>query len=77
MSINFSLDDHISVLCKKTSRKTHALSRVASDMNISKIRILMNAFFKSQLSYWLLVWMFHSRANNSNLIKDYTSVACE
>ena len=31
-----SFDDHISELSKKTSRKIHALSRVASYMNISK-----------------------------------------
>ena len=37
-----SFEDHISELCKKTSRKIHALSRVASYMNISKRRILMN-----------------------------------
>ena len=29
-------NDHISELRKKVSRKIHALSRVASDMNISK-----------------------------------------
>ena len=46
-----SFDDQISELCKKASRKIHALSRVASYMNISKRRILMNAFFKSQFSY--------------------------
>ena len=62
-----SLDDHISELCKKASRKIHALSRVASYMNISKGRILMNAFFKSQFSYCPLVWICHSRANNGKI----------
>ena len=33
-------------------------------MNISKRRILMNAFFESQFSYSSLVWMCYSRANN-------------
>ena len=33
-------------------------------MNISKRRILMNAFFESQFSYFPLVWMCYSRANN-------------
>ena len=42
-----SFDDYISELCKKASRKIRALSRVASHMNISKRRILTNAFFKS------------------------------
>ena len=62
-----TFDDHISELCKKTSRKIHALSRVTPYMNISKRRILMNAFFKSQFSYCPLVWMCHSRANNSKI----------
>ena len=62
-----SFDDHISKLCKKVSRKIHALSRVASYMNTSKRRILMNAFFKSQFSYCLLVWMCHSHANNGKI----------
>ena len=62
-----SFDDHISELCKKASRKINALSRVASYMNISKRRILMNAFFKSQFSYCPLVWMCHSRANNDKI----------
>ena len=63
-----SFDDHISELCKKASRKIHALSRVALYMNISKRRILMmDAFFKSQFSYGPLVWMCHSRGNNGKI----------
>ena len=62
-----TFDDHISELCKKTSRKIHALSRVTPYMNISKRCILMNAFFKSQFSYCPLVWMCLSRANNSKI----------
>ena len=62
-----SFYDHISEICKKTSRKIHALPRVASYMNISKRRILMIAFFKSQFSYCPLVWMCHSRANNGKI----------
>ena len=45
-----SFNDHISELCKKASRKIHALSRVASYMNISKRRILMNALFEFNLA---------------------------
>ena len=36
-------------------------------MKISKRRILMNAFFKSQFSYFPLVGMCHSRANNGKI----------
>ena len=62
-----SFDDHISELCKKASRKIHALSRVASYMNISKRSILMNAFFKSQFSYCPIARMCHSHANNGKI----------
>ena len=62
-----SFNDHISELCKKASRKIHALSRVASYMNISKRRILTNAFFKSQFNCCPIVWMCHSRANNGKI----------
>ena len=62
-----SFDDHISDLCKKATRKIHALPRVASYMNISKRLILMNAFFKSQFSDCPLVWMCHSRANSRKI----------
>ena len=63
----FSFDNQISEICKKASRKIHALSRVALYMKISKRCILMNAFFKSQFSYCPLVWMCHSRANNGKI----------
>ena len=66
-----SFDDHISELCKKATRKIHALSRVASYMDISKKRILMNAFFKSQFSYCPLVWMCLSRVNNCKINRLY------
>ena len=62
-----SFDDPISELCKKASRKIHALSRVASYMDISKRRILMSAFFKSQFSYCPLAWMCHGRTNNGKI----------
>ena len=41
-----SFDDHSLELYKKSTRKIHALSRVASYLIISKKRILINAFFK-------------------------------
>ena len=41
-------------------------------MNISKRRILMNAFFTSQISYCPLVWMCHS-CDNNNKINRYDS----
>ena len=51
------LNAHVEDLCKKASRKVHALARVTSYMTVSKRHILMNAFFRSQFSYCPLVWM--------------------
>ena len=64
---NLNFDKHLSELCKKASRKINALSRITPYMNVSKKRILMNAFFKSQFSYCPLIWMCHSRANNNKI----------
>ena len=50
-----TIDDHICELCKNATRKIHALARVTPYMNISKSRILMNAFFTSQFSYCPLI----------------------
>ena len=38
--LKLSFDGHFSKLCKKTSRKIHALSRIASHTNISQRRLL-------------------------------------
>ena len=65
--LGVKFDYHISELCKKASRKIHALARVTPYMDISKKLVLMNAFFKSQFSYCLLVWMGYSRANSSKI----------
>ena len=36
-------------------------------MDLSKRRILLNAFFISQFSYCPLVWMFHNREKNDKI----------
>ena len=36
-------------------------------MDLSKRRILLNAFFISQFSYCPLVWMFHGRGKNNKV----------
>ena len=52
--LNF--DYHVNQLCKKASKKLHALARIA--MDIHKRRMLMKA---STVFYCHLTWMFHSR----------------
>ena len=54
-------DYHVKQICKKASKKIHALSRVCEYMDQNKRRMLMKTFIISQFSYCPLVWMFHSR----------------
>ena len=61
------LNAHVEELWKKASRKIHSLARVTPYMTISKRRILMNSFFRSQLSYCSFVWLCHSRTPNNEI----------
>ena len=57
--LNF--DYHVSQLCKKASKKLHALAAIFKYVETSKRRVLVNSFITSQFSYCPLIWMFHSR----------------
>ena len=61
--LNFNT--HVDEICKKAGQKLNALSRVNSYIDLSKRRILLNAFFISHFSYCPLAWMFHSRGKNN------------
>ena len=65
--LNF--DKHIQQICSRASAKLKALARIAPFMNITKRKILMNAFFNTQFSYCPLTWMFHSRKLNNKINK--------
>ena len=52
-------DKHVDNICQKASKKLNALARVTNYMELPKIRILMNAFFKAKLNYCPTVWMFN------------------
>ena len=62
-------DYHISKLCKKACTKINALAKVSQYMNLSKRKILMNAFFDSQFKYCPLIWMCHNRTYNWKIEK--------
>ena len=51
--LNFNT--HVDEICKKAGQKLNALSRVTPYMDLSKRRVLLNAFFISQSSYCSLV----------------------
>ena len=63
--LNFNT--HVDKICKKVGQNLNTLSRVTPYMDLSKRRILLNAFFISQFSYYPLVWMFHSRVKNNEI----------
>ena len=57
-------DQHMTDLCRRGSRKIHALAKVAPFMNSSKRCLLMNSFFKTQFNNCPLIWMCNNRENN-------------
>ena len=62
-----SFENHINQICSKAREKIKALARIAPFLNKRKIKLLINAFFKSQFSYCPLSWMFHSRTLNNKI----------
>ena len=64
-----SFENHVSSLCKKASKRLHALARVVNFMDLAKCKSLMKAFITSQLNYCPLIWMFHSRQLNNRFNK--------
>ena len=61
-----SFHKHVSGLCKRASRKIHALARIAKYMGLEKRR-MMKSFILSQFGYCPLIWMFHSRGLNNRI----------
>ena len=62
-----SFENYVPSLCKKTSQKLHALSRIVNYMELRKHKCLMKAFVTSQFNYCLLIWLFHSRELNNRI----------
>ena len=62
-----TFDDHISDICNKAGRKISVLARVTPYIRIAKKRIVRNAFFTAQFSYFPLVWMYHGLTNNNKM----------
>ena len=60
-----SFENHINQICSKTRAKIKTLARIAPFLNKRKRKLLMNAFFKSQVSP--LLCMFHSRTLNNKI----------
>ena len=61
------MNEHVSLLCKKASRKLNALSWIAPCMTFDQRRLILNSFITSHFSYCPIVWMFHSRKLNERI----------
>ena len=59
--------ERVTSLCKKVSRKLHALARIANYTNKDESRLILKAVIESQFQYCPLVWMFHSRTLNNRI----------
>ena len=56
-----TFEKHITDICRKTSRKTYALARIAPYMDLPKRCMVVNTFFNSQFNYCPLIRMCNSR----------------
>ena len=63
---NFSCIPHVRNICRKASKKLHALARICTFMTQNKRKIIMKAFIESQFNYCPLVWMFHGNRGLNN-----------
>ena len=62
-----TFEKHITDIFRKASRKIYALARVAPYMDLSKRRMVMNAFFNSQFNHCPLIWMCHNRTTDRKI----------
>ena len=71
LGINFDYKlkfaNHIEEICKKASQKLNALARIAPYVVIRKRRTLMNALFKWQFNYCLLIWICCNRSSDNKI----------
>ena len=57
VNCRLKFENYLDGVIKKASSKINALSRVTPFMNLSRKKMLVNSFFKSQLSFCPIVWM--------------------
>ena len=64
-----TFNNHLKNLCKKIANKLNALTRIAPYLDHNQLRLIYNSFFKGQLSYCPLIWIFCSRRSNHPINK--------
>ena len=67
IDLELSIDQHVSSIYSKASKKLNALGRIATFMSFKKRRTLMKVFIESQFNYCPLIWVFHSRIMNNKI----------
>ena len=50
-----NLENHLSPICNKMSRKINALGRIANYIPVEKLRVIMKTFIESQFNYCPLI----------------------
>ena len=60
---------HVTKICKQTSKKLHALGRISNFIEGNKLKIIMKTFIENEFNYCPLVWMFHNRTLNNKINK--------
>ena len=63
--LNF--DCHINHLYNKANKELRKPARVAQYMTLEEKKTAMNSFFNAQFNYRPLIWMLHSRKNDSKI----------
>ena len=64
---NFTFEYHINRICRKTSQKLNALSRISKCISGDKKRLLFKLLIISQFNYCPIVWMCHGRGLNNKI----------
>ena len=58
---------HVQSICKKTSNKVRAFSRIAPNLDYEKRTILYNSFILPNFNYCPLIWMFCGKSSNDDV----------
>ena len=69
-SDDFSCVADVKNMCKKASKKLHALYRVCKYITLNQRRIIMKAFIESQFGYCPLIWIFHGNRTLNNTMNN-------
>ena len=64
---SLKIDFHMPKVCSKANRRLTILSRMFKFLTFDKRRVIIKAYFESQLKHCPLVWVFHGRQVNNEI----------